>query len=91
MYSELKTQKIKIPSEMATNLMILHSYILVKVMNWEAGFMHMLLSLWFIELSMWKLCTHELSRKLCQGIQVHANKDNTYLVVVSASLMSIFF
>ncbi|XP_037247297.1 WD repeat-containing protein 19 isoform X2 [Falco rusticolus] len=30
MYSELKTQKIKIPSEMATNLMILHSYILVK-------------------------------------------------------------
>ncbi|XP_014378025.1 WD repeat-containing protein 19 isoform X1 [Alligator sinensis] len=31
MYSELKTQKIKIPSEMATNLMILHSYILVKM------------------------------------------------------------
>uniref|UniRef100_A0A8B9N9U1 WD repeat-containing protein 19 n=1 Tax=Accipiter nisus TaxID=211598 RepID=A0A8B9N9U1_9AVES len=31
MYSELKTQKIKIPSEMATNLMILHSYILVKL------------------------------------------------------------
>ncbi|NWI95312.1 WDR19 protein, partial [Pitta sordida] len=31
MYSELKTQKIKISSEMATNLMILHSYILVKV------------------------------------------------------------
>uniref|UniRef100_A0A8D2J6D3 WD repeat-containing protein 19 n=1 Tax=Varanus komodoensis TaxID=61221 RepID=A0A8D2J6D3_VARKO len=31
MYSELKTQKIKIPSEMATNLMILHSYILVKI------------------------------------------------------------
>ncbi|XP_071599813.1 WD repeat-containing protein 19 isoform X2 [Heliangelus exortis] len=30
MYSELKAQKIKIPSEMATNLMILHSYILVK-------------------------------------------------------------
>uniref|UniRef100_A0A8C2YFK5 WD repeat-containing protein 19 n=1 Tax=Coturnix japonica TaxID=93934 RepID=A0A8C2YFK5_COTJA len=30
MYSELKKQKIKIPSEMATNLMILHSYILVK-------------------------------------------------------------
>ncbi|XP_052537680.1 WD repeat-containing protein 19 isoform X1 [Tympanuchus pallidicinctus] len=30
MYAELKTQKIKIPSEMATNLMILHSYILVK-------------------------------------------------------------
>lgn len=31
MYAELKSQKIKIPSEMATNLMILHSYILVKV------------------------------------------------------------
>ncbi|KAG8453594.1 hypothetical protein GDO86_000286, partial [Hymenochirus boettgeri] len=31
MYIELKTQKIKIPSEMATNLMILHSYILVKI------------------------------------------------------------
>ncbi|XP_072476603.1 WD repeat-containing protein 19 isoform X3 [Notamacropus eugenii] len=31
MYAELKTQKIKIPSEMATNLMILHSYVLVKV------------------------------------------------------------
>ncbi|XP_066488488.1 WD repeat-containing protein 19 isoform X1 [Tiliqua scincoides] len=31
MYSELKTQNIKIPSEMATNLMILHSYILVKM------------------------------------------------------------
>ena len=31
MYAELKAQKIKIPSEMATNLMILHSYILVKV------------------------------------------------------------
>ncbi|NXC85212.1 WDR19 protein, partial [Cercotrichas coryphoeus] len=31
MYSELKTQKIKIASEMATNLMILHSYILVKI------------------------------------------------------------
>ncbi|GAB1289679.1 WD repeat-containing protein 19 [Apodemus speciosus] len=30
MYAELKSQKIKIPSEMATNLMILHSYILVK-------------------------------------------------------------
>ncbi|NWS47600.1 WDR19 protein, partial [Probosciger aterrimus] len=30
MYSELKTQKIKIPSEMATNLMILHSYMLAK-------------------------------------------------------------
>ncbi|XP_069058187.1 WD repeat-containing protein 19 isoform X2 [Pleurodeles waltl] len=31
MYTELRTQKIKIPSEMATNLMILHSYILVKI------------------------------------------------------------
>ncbi|NWH83666.1 WDR19 protein, partial [Aegithalos caudatus] len=31
MYSELKTQKIKISSEMATNLMILHSYILVRI------------------------------------------------------------
>ncbi|XP_009068773.1 PREDICTED: WD repeat-containing protein 19-like, partial [Acanthisitta chloris] len=31
MYLELKTQKIKISSEMATNLMILHSYILVKI------------------------------------------------------------
>ncbi|XP_041121208.1 WD repeat-containing protein 19 [Polyodon spathula] len=31
MYTELKMQKIKIPSEMATNLMILHSYILVKI------------------------------------------------------------
>ncbi|KAG8591696.1 hypothetical protein GDO81_000268 [Engystomops pustulosus] len=31
MYTELKTQKIKIPAEMATNLMILHSYILVKI------------------------------------------------------------
>uniref|UniRef100_A0A8D0PNN3 WD repeat-containing protein 19 n=1 Tax=Sus scrofa TaxID=9823 RepID=A0A8D0PNN3_PIG len=31
MYAELKAQKIKIPSEMATNLMILHSYILVKI------------------------------------------------------------
>lgn len=31
MYAELRSQKIKIPSEMATNLMILHSYILVKV------------------------------------------------------------
>ena len=31
MYQELKQQKIKIPTEMATNLMILHSYILVKV------------------------------------------------------------
>ncbi|XP_075423964.1 WD repeat-containing protein 19 isoform X2 [Ascaphus truei] len=31
MYTELRTNKIKIPSEMATNLMILHSYILVKI------------------------------------------------------------
>ncbi|XP_039203284.1 WD repeat-containing protein 19 isoform X1 [Crotalus tigris] len=31
MYLELKAQKIKIPSEMAANLMILHSYILVKI------------------------------------------------------------
>ncbi|XP_029445186.1 WD repeat-containing protein 19 isoform X1 [Rhinatrema bivittatum] len=31
MYAELRAQKIKIPSEMATNLMILHSYILVKI------------------------------------------------------------
>ncbi|KAK7929442.1 hypothetical protein WMY93_005837 [Mugilogobius chulae] len=31
MYTELQAQKIKIPSEMATNLMILHSYLLVKV------------------------------------------------------------
>ncbi|XP_036373153.1 WD repeat-containing protein 19 [Megalops cyprinoides] len=31
MYTELKAQKIRIPAEMATNLMILHSYILVKV------------------------------------------------------------
>ena len=31
MYTELKTQEIKIPAEMNTNLMILHSYILVKV------------------------------------------------------------
>ncbi|XP_064419402.1 WD repeat-containing protein 19 isoform X2 [Latimeria chalumnae] len=31
MYTELRAQKIKIPSEMATNLMILHSYILVKI------------------------------------------------------------
>ncbi|XP_033742140.1 WD repeat-containing protein 19-like isoform X1 [Pecten maximus] len=31
MYQELKEQKIKIPAEMATNLMILHSYILVKI------------------------------------------------------------
>ncbi|CAH1776664.1 unnamed protein product [Owenia fusiformis] len=31
MYQELKQQKIKIPTEMASNLMILHSYILVKI------------------------------------------------------------
>ncbi|CAL1601444.1 unnamed protein product [Knipowitschia caucasica] len=31
MYTELQAQKIKIPFEMATNLMILHSYLLVKV------------------------------------------------------------
>ncbi|KAM3864863.1 WD repeat-containing protein 19 [Diretmus argenteus] len=31
MYTELQAQKIKIPAEMATNLMILHSYILVKI------------------------------------------------------------
>lgn len=31
MYTELQAQKIKIPVEMATNLMILHSYLLVKV------------------------------------------------------------
>ena len=31
MYTELKKNKIKIPAEMSKNLMILHSYILVKV------------------------------------------------------------
>nr|XP_020479849.1 WD repeat-containing protein 19 isoform X2 [Monopterus albus] len=31
MYRELQAQKIKIPAEMATNLMILHSYLLVKI------------------------------------------------------------
>ncbi|XP_071315895.1 WD repeat-containing protein 19-like isoform X2 [Trachinotus anak] len=31
MYKELQAQRIKIPAEMATNLMILHSYLLVKV------------------------------------------------------------
>ncbi|XP_046339799.1 WD repeat-containing protein 19-like isoform X2 [Haliotis rufescens] len=31
MYQELKDNKIKIPAEMATNLMILHSYILAKI------------------------------------------------------------
>lgn len=35
MYAELKSQKIKIPSEMAANLMILHSYVLVKVRPFE--------------------------------------------------------
>lgn len=49
MYSELKTQKIKIPSEMATNLMILHSYILVKVLNLKTEFAHLLHSVCFIE------------------------------------------
>lgn len=64
MYSELKTQKIKIPSEMATNLMILHSYILVKVRNGEADFLHTLHSLWFTEVCGWVLRIHELH---CQG------------------------
>ncbi|XP_019956067.1 WD repeat-containing protein 19 isoform X1 [Paralichthys olivaceus] len=31
MYTELQAQKIKIPAEMTTNLMILHSYLLVKM------------------------------------------------------------
>uniref|UniRef100_A0A3Q3W5I8 WD repeat domain 19 n=1 Tax=Mola mola TaxID=94237 RepID=A0A3Q3W5I8_MOLML len=31
MYTELQAQKIQIPAEMATNLMILHSYLLVKI------------------------------------------------------------
>lgn len=31
MYKELKKEGIKIPSEMQNNLMILHSYMLVKV------------------------------------------------------------
>lgn len=38
MYTELQAQKIKIPAEMVTNLMILHSYLLVKVRGqilWE--------------------------------------------------------
>ena len=35
MYTELQAQKIKIPAEMATNLMILHSYLLVKVSTTE--------------------------------------------------------
>lgn len=35
MYTELQAQKIKIPAEMATNLMILHSYLLVKVCTAE--------------------------------------------------------
>lgn len=35
MYTELQAQKIKIPAEMATNLMILHTYLLVKVRTAE--------------------------------------------------------
>lgn len=31
MYAELKKNKIKVPNEMAHSLMILHSYVLVKV------------------------------------------------------------
>ncbi|XP_012720994.2 WD repeat-containing protein 19 [Fundulus heteroclitus] len=31
MYTELQAQKIKVPAEMATNLMMLHSYLLVKI------------------------------------------------------------
>ncbi|KAL8576385.1 hypothetical protein ACOMHN_048952 [Nucella lapillus] len=31
MYQELKANRIKVPSEMATNLLLLHSYILVKI------------------------------------------------------------
>lgn len=31
MYQELRKNKIKIPTDMSTSLMILHSYILVKV------------------------------------------------------------
>lgn len=31
MYTELQAHKIKIPAEMATNLMILHSYLLARV------------------------------------------------------------
>ncbi|KAM9313669.1 WD repeat-containing protein 19 [Pholidichthys leucotaenia] len=31
MYTELQAQKIKIPAEMATNLMILHSYLIVRI------------------------------------------------------------
>lgn len=31
MYTELQAQRIKIPAQMATNLMMLHSYLLVKV------------------------------------------------------------
>lgn len=31
MYTELQAQSIKIPAQMATNLMMLHSYLLVKV------------------------------------------------------------
>lgn len=31
MYMELQAQRIKVPAQMATNLMMLHSYLLVKV------------------------------------------------------------
>lgn len=31
MYADLKKEKIKMPSELSQNLMILHSYILIKV------------------------------------------------------------
>lgn len=40
MYTELQAQKIKIPAEMATNLMILHSYLLVKVCTAEGCHPH---------------------------------------------------
>ncbi len=39
MYRELQSNKIKIPTEMATNLMILHSYILVKVRDLGLNFL----------------------------------------------------
>lgn len=41
MYTELQAQKIKIPAEMATNLMILHSYLLVKVSTAETTITHL--------------------------------------------------
>lgn len=41
MYTELQAQKIKIPAEMATNLMILHSYLLVKVSTAEVYHTHL--------------------------------------------------